>query len=240
MSCCQRLGYRFNFLWAPTRKRCLWQSLTWTDMSFELGLWSNDLKMMLMSRWIALTFFVVRCVTSSMLLMLHVHQRVLHLTPGWIARIKSLRRKATCWCCPQKLTFEHVVTGQGANWNLIRTYPNILKPMNWIQVDNAYSKTQPNKILDFSEDVSEGDKRRAFRGCIDSRVEFNCGAEVHQNTSEYQRASGAPWFLKQFSLPCFEYRLIRYHRVALWHRSRMALAMRGEFCRLHGKFHGGL
>ena len=28
------------------------------------------------------------------------------------------------------------------------------------EVDNAYSKTQPEKILDFSEDVSEGDKRR--------------------------------------------------------------------------------
>ena len=96
----------------------------------------------------------------------------------------------------------------------IRTYPNILKPMNWIQVDNAYSKTQPNKILDFSEDVSEGDKRRAFPGCIDSRVEFNCGAEVHQNTSEYQRARGAPWFLKHPKAIWFAMLWISFNQIA--------------------------
>eukprot|EP00435_Cladocopium_sp_Y103_P072877 s32_g41.t1 len=51
------------------------------------------------------------------------------------------------------------VTDSDSQKALLEYQDKISAAQSNMLVDNAYSKTQPNKILDFSEDVSEGDKR---------------------------------------------------------------------------------
>lgn len=54
------------------------------------------------------------------------------------------------------------VTDSDSQKALLEYQDKISAAQSNMLVDNAYSKTQPNKILDFSEDVSEGDKRMAL------------------------------------------------------------------------------